>query len=138
VSLTYEQSTKLEILRAEMPVGFLSQVIDILLEGPIAECEEEEYEGRDYDKPEKQCPYPLTYNLTLDREIKLFKRLLRGRPVELTDASPETATMREILETEAVVLIEKLNPSKIKEYDLDGSVFWSKDRKSAIIRFDRD
>lgn len=105
------------------------------------EDETEEETLNDYGPlPVVDEPRSVFCTLTRKPEIRLFRKLLKGRPVELTDASPETATIREILEMEAIVSIEpksgKVRADEAQEFELSGSVFWSKDKNRATIIFD--
>lgn len=146
MSLTNEQRERLTNIKNNAseipPVYSIRDLVDTLLlveETASAEFEESilaDYDaGEDEDKPAKKRPYQHdVFTLTRKREIKLFKRLLRG-PSELTDASPETALMREILEAEGIVLVEK-EGALHREYDLTDAVFWSEDKTQATIIFD--
>lgn len=58
----------------------------------------------------------------------IMRKFLSGVPVELTDASPETAELYDILDNEGTLFF-----GTIYETDLGGAVYWSKDRKVAVF-----
>ena len=62
-----------------------------------------------------------------ERYQKLVDRFLAGKPVELTDASPEVAKLRGILEGDCVIGEVPF------ELDVSGDVYWNDRRSVAVL-----
>lgn len=62
----------------------------------------------------------------------LVKRFLRGKPVELTEASEAVADLRRVLETDGVIEFRSVRGNSGCEIDTGGDVYWNDTRTVAV------
>ena len=55
----------------------------------------------------------------------IIQLLQTGKPVELTESTPEC------IEARAILMGEK----QVEDYDFEGAVYWSPDQKVAVVHF---
>ena len=73
------------------------------------------------------------------QETRDLLKLARNEPIDLTESSPPVVCAKEILEAEASYITNTDGHARLGRdsfvCDLSGSVFWTPDRKRAVIHF---